>query len=103
MVAAVVVDGHAVGWDINHAQIKVGGNRRPGGNVPGVLPGVVRPGFMAIFAGLRNDVELPQELAAAGVIAKDVAGHVLDAGLVITLFRRVAHHDHAVHYDGWRR
>ena len=44
-------------------------------------------------------MERPLALAGAGVIAEDVARHVLDAGLVVALLGRVADDHHAVDHD----
>ena len=44
-------------------------------------------------------MELPQELAGLQVIAEDVAGDVLDTGLVVALLCRVADDEHVVHDD----
>ena len=99
--AAVVVDGGAVGRDVDDIVFHIGGNRRPGRNIAGPLPGIVFPGFMAVFAGPRNHVEFPFEGAAGFVVAENIAGHVFDAGLVVALLGGVAH-DYGV-VDDYRR
>ena len=77
--AAVKVDGGAVGRNVNDAAFLVGRQRCPGRNVAGPFPRVVFPGFVAKLARSRQYVEFPQELAGLLVVAKDVAGNVLDA------------------------
>ena len=48
-------------------------------------------------------MELPEILTGLRVVGQDVAGHVLDARLVVTLFRRVADDQHVVDDDRRRR
>ena len=100
--AAVVVDGGAIGGDVDDVRLHIGGDWRPGGHVAGPLPGVVFPGFVAVFAGAGDDVELPLEIAGGLVVAEDVAGDVLYAGLVVALLGGVAHHHGVVDDDGRR-
>ena len=99
----VEVDGRRVGGDVHEPQLGVGRHRRPRRHVAGPLPGVVLPRLVAELAGPRDDVELPEVLAGAGVVAQDVARHVLDAGLVVALLGRVADDDDAVDDDRGRR
>ena len=94
--------GGSIGDDVDQAEFRVGGGGRPGRHVAGPLPGVVFPGFVAVFAGTRNDVEFPQPLARTKVIAHDVAGHVFDARLVVARFVSHEHHGHAIDDDGRR-
>ena len=58
-VAGIGLHGGSVGDDVYQAEFRIGGRGRPGRHVAGPLPSVVFPGLMAVFAGPRNDVELP--------------------------------------------
>ena len=77
--AAVIIDRNAVRRDVDDATFLIGRHWRPGGDVAGVLPGIVFPGVVAKFAGPRNDMKLPQEFAGPGVVTKNVTRHVFDA------------------------
>ena len=52
--AAVEIAGRHLDRDVDVAEFFVGAQRRPGAGVAGVLPGVVFPGFVAEFAGMRD-------------------------------------------------
>ena len=101
-VAAVVVVGRRVGGDEDEAALRVGGERRPGRDVPRVRPGVALPGVVAELARLGQDVEAPEHASRLGVVAADVPGDVLLALRVVPAVVRVADHDHAVHDDRGR-
>ena len=103
VMTAVVVDGGAVGDDVDEPELGVGGHRGPRRHVAGPLPGVVLPGLVAELAGPGNHVELPLEVAGPHVVGEDVAGDVLDAGLQVALLGRVAHDHRVVDDDGRRR
>ena len=101
--AAEEVDGRRVGRDVDQAALGIGRHRRPRRDVAGAPPRVVLPRLVAELARPRDDVELPQRLAGARVVAEDVAGDVLDARLVVALLVDVADDDHAVDDDRRRR
>ncbi len=101
--AAVVVDGGAVGRDVDEAAGRVGRHRRPRRHVAGPAPRVVLPRVVAELTRPRNHVELPQELAGLEVVTEDVAGDVLDPGLVVALLGRVADDEDVVDDDRRRR
>ena len=101
MVATIVVDGDAVGGNVDQAQFQIRRDRGPGRDIAGILPGIIFPGFVPVFAGLGDDVEFPQEFTGRGIVTQHVAGHIFDARLVITLFGGITHHHHAIDDDGW--
>ncbi len=101
--AAEEVNGRRVGRNVDEPSRRVGRHRRPRRDISGPLPGVVLPCLVAELPRSRNHVELPEVLPAPGVIGQDIAGDVLDAGLVVPLLVDVAHHDNAIHHDGGRR
>ena len=99
----VVIDSRAVGRNVHQVILRISREGRPGRHVSGPFPGIVFPGFVAVFSGLGNDIEFPFEITGAQVIGEDVAGYIFYARLVVALFRRVTHHDCVVHHDGRRR
>ena len=101
--AAEVVDGGAVGRHVDEAALRIRRHRRPRRHVAGPLPRVVFPRVVAKLTRPRNHVELPQELPGLRVVGQDVPGHVFDAGLVVTLFGRVADDQHVVDDNRRRR
>ena len=56
---------------------------------------------MAKFAGTRQHVEFPQELAGLLVVPEYVARHVFDSRLVVALFSRIADDDDVAYDDRW--
>ena len=68
--AAVVVDGRAVGRDVDQAARRVGRHRRPRRHVAGPAPRVVLPGLVAELARPRDHVELPHELPGLDVVGR---------------------------------
>ena len=101
--APVVVDGGAVGDDVDEPELGVGRHRGPRRHVAGPLPRVVLPRLVPELAGPGNHVELPLEVAGPHVVGEDVAGHVLDPGLQVALLGRVADDHGVVDDDGRRR
>ena len=100
---AVEVDRRRVRRDVHDPAVEVGGERRPRRHIPGPPPGVVFPGVHPeLLFGAGNHMELPLVLAGLRVVAQDVAGDVLDAGLVVALRVRVADDHGPVHHDGRR-
>ena len=100
---AEVVDRGRVGGNVDDPALVVGRHRGPRGHVPRVLPGIVLPRLVPVLAGARDDVELPPEFAGARVETENVARHVLDARLVVSLLGRIPYHDRPVHHDRRRR
>src|SRR5205085_2315075 len=72
--AAEVVSGRHFYGDIDIAQLFIGGQWRPGGGVPGVLPGIVLPGVVAELAGMGDRTKRPEALSGSHVKATDIAG-----------------------------
>ena len=72
-VGAVVVEGRRAGGEVGDAALVVDAEFAPGVGAADVLPGVLRPGFVAEFAGVRHGVELPDELAGDDVVGAQVA------------------------------
>ena len=70
---------------------------------PAVSHELFLPCVVAEFARPRDDMEFPQELTGPGIVAHDVAWHVLDPCLVVTLLVGITHHDHVVYHYGRRR
>ena len=101
--AAEEVDGRRVGRDVDQAALGIGRHRRPRRDVAGAPPRLVLPRLVPELARARDDVELPQRLAGARVVAEDVARDVLDPRLVVALLVDVADDDHAVDDDRRRR
>ena len=99
---SVVINGRAVGWDIDQVVLRISREGRPGRHIARPFPGVIFPRFVAVFPGLGNDIELPFEIAGSQIIGEDIAGYIFYARLVVALFRRVAHHDCVIHHDGRR-
>ena len=73
---AVVVAGWCFDRKINVAQFEICTDRRPDCGIAGVLPGIVAPGVVAEFAGLRNGVKRPQQTPAADIVSTHVTRHV---------------------------
>ena len=69
----VVVAGRNLDRQVGDAQLGVDGHLRPDAGVAGVLPGAILPGVVTELARLRNGVEDPEPLTAAGVEAAHVA------------------------------
>ena len=95
---AEVVRG-GVGGEVDVAGLRVGAHHRPGPGVAGVLPAVVLPRLVAELAGLRDDIEAPDELAGAHVEAAEVARRRL---LVARATRDHLGDDHVADDDGGR-
>ena len=64
----VVIDCSAIGGDINQVSLDIGGDGRPRRNITSPLPGIVFPGFMAIFAGTRDYIELPFKFTSSLIV-----------------------------------
>ena len=62
---------------IQQTALLVEGHRRPDVCVPRELPGILSPGFVAEFAGLRNSVETPYLSAGVGVEGAHVAWRIV--------------------------
>ena len=75
--AAVVVAGGVLGRQVDVAELLVAADQRPGAAVARVGPRVVQPRLVAELALARHDVEGPQVLAGADVVAADVVGRHL--------------------------
>ncbi len=81
-----IVDGWWVRWYVDNPTFTICRHRRPGRNIPSVLPRVVFPGVMTEFAGTGDNMELPPEVSTASIVRQNVAGDVLDSRLVVALF-----------------
>ncbi len=101
--ARVRLNGRGIRHQVDEPECRIGRGRSPGRHVARPAPGVVLPGFVTVFAGSGDDVELPEHLAGAGIDAQDVPRHVLDAGLVVARFVTHQYHDHPVDDDRGRR
>ncbi len=101
VVSPVIVYGDAIGRDINQVERRIGGKRGPGRDVTGILPGIVLPGFVAEFAGSGNYVELPLEAAGPRVVGKNIARHILNTRLMVSLFGGVADDYRVIDHNGW--
>ena len=105
--AAVGIAAGRFDRNVDVAELFIAGQRSPRAGVAGELPGilaavVLAPGLDAEFAGLRNGVEGPQQLAGVDVIAANVARRVQPRGQRDADLKRGAHH-HNIANDDRRR
>ena len=73
-IRAVEIECRRTGGDEDQAALFVEAHAGPVVGRADVLPGVLGPGVVAEFAGMRNGVERPADLAGADVVGADVAG-----------------------------
>ncbi len=98
-VAAVEVAGPEFDREVDVSQFGVRAERGPHRRVAGILPGSVLPGLVPVFAGLRDGVEGPDQLARDGVVAANVSRrHLGRAGSAPGGQRGPHHHDVANHH-----
>ena len=90
-------------WNVDNAAFLVGRQWCPGRNIARPLPRIIFPGVVTKFSRPRQDVELPQKFTGTGVVAEYVTRYVFDSRLVVTLFRRITHHDDIAYDNRWRR
>ena len=72
-ICAVKIEGSGACGDVDDAAVGVDGHAGPVVGGAGVFPGVLGPGVVSKFAGLRNGAEGPAEFAGARVKSADVA------------------------------
>src|SRR5436305_1127630 len=73
-VAAIEIKSGGARRNVDDAALDIQGHTSPVIGGPTILPGIFRPGVVTKFAGMRNRVKRPTQLAGAHIVGADVSG-----------------------------